>query len=328
MGELYVCAPDYLNGLYDPVRIVLQLLLKFLRNSEHRGRTERIPCMDAHGIDVFNEADGNHVVFGVSDDLEFQFFPSQDCFFNQNLAYEACRYSPSCNCSQFFFVVSDPPSCAAQGIGRPYHYRISKPVCDREGLVDTVGGIGDRNRYTEFVHGILEFNAVFAPFDGIRLDAYDPDVVFCQDSLAGKFRRKIEPCLASKVREKGLRFFLFDNFLYRFDGERFNICGICCAWVGHDRGGIRVYENDLIACRSEGLACLSSRIVELACLPDNDGTGSYYQDFIDAWYLVFHGCACPSWENLTRASYQRDSVVSSVFERGPDLRSQSSFRDE
>ena len=36
------------------------------------------PVCDAHWVNVFNEADGDHVVFGVAYDFKLEFFPAGD----------------------------------------------------------------------------------------------------------------------------------------------------------------------------------------------------------------------------------------------------------
>ena len=45
--------------------------------------------MDAHRIHVFDETDGDQLVFGVADDLQLQLLPAEHRFFDQDLADEA-----------------------------------------------------------------------------------------------------------------------------------------------------------------------------------------------------------------------------------------------
>ena len=89
VGELYVGAADNLYGLYNLVSLFLQTLLAFLGNSKHRSRTERISGMYAQGVDILDEAHGNHIVVGIADDLKFKLFPAQDGFFYQDLSHKA-----------------------------------------------------------------------------------------------------------------------------------------------------------------------------------------------------------------------------------------------
>jgi hypothetical protein len=44
--------------------------------------------------------------------------------------------------------------------------------------------------------------------------------------------------------------------------------------IGHDRGRIRVHEDDLVAFLAQRLAGLHAGIIELAALPDHDRAGA------------------------------------------------------
>ena len=45
--------------------------------------------MDAHGIHVFDETDGDHLVFGVTDDFQLQLLPAEHRFLDEDLADHA-----------------------------------------------------------------------------------------------------------------------------------------------------------------------------------------------------------------------------------------------
>jgi hypothetical protein len=45
--------------------------------------------MHAHGVDVLDEADGDHLVLGVADDLQLQLFPAQHRFLDEDLVDQA-----------------------------------------------------------------------------------------------------------------------------------------------------------------------------------------------------------------------------------------------
>ena len=50
--------------------------------------------MHPHGVDVFDEADGDHLVFGIPHHFQFQFFPAQDRFFDQDLSDQRLAERP------------------------------------------------------------------------------------------------------------------------------------------------------------------------------------------------------------------------------------------
>ena len=62
--------------------------------------------MDPHGINVFNETDGDFLTFGVADDFKLQLFPAEDAFFDQNLTDETCGKSSADHITQFFHIVA------------------------------------------------------------------------------------------------------------------------------------------------------------------------------------------------------------------------------
>ena len=51
--------------------------------------------------------------------------------------------------------------------------------------------------------------------------------------------------------------------------------------IGHDRGRVRIDEDDAIALLAQRLARLHPGIVELASLPDNNGPRADDQDRVD-----------------------------------------------
>ena len=52
---------------------------------------ERVAGVHAHGVDVLDEADGDHLVLGVADDLQLQLLPAQHRLLDQDLARSGWR---------------------------------------------------------------------------------------------------------------------------------------------------------------------------------------------------------------------------------------------
>ena len=69
MSPLHVRSTDYLDCLYDLVGLLLKTLLNLLGDSQHRSGTEGVSCVNADWVDVLDEADSNHVVLRVTDNL-------------------------------------------------------------------------------------------------------------------------------------------------------------------------------------------------------------------------------------------------------------------
>jgi len=84
-------------------------------------------------------------------------------------------------------------------------------------------------------------------FDRVRFNADDADAVFCEHTRLGELRGEVEACLTAQVRQEGVGPLLFDDFRQGLYGQRLDIRDIRHAGIGHDGGGIRVDQHDLVA---------------------------------------------------------------------------------
>ena len=290
VGELDVRPADDADGLDDVVGILLEALLEFWADGEHRGRAVGIARVDAHGVDVFDEADGDHLVLGVPDDLQLQLLPAQDRFLDEDLADEAGGDAAAGHDPQFLDVVDEAAAGAAHGVGRADHDRVAEGGGDLLRLLDGVGRLALRHVDAEAVHLRLEGDPVFAPFDGIHLDADHLHAVFLQDPGLVQLGGQVEARLAAQVREDRIGALVFDDLRQGLEVQGFDVGHIGHAGVGHDRGRIGIDEDDFVAELAQGLAGLGAGVVELAGLADDDGTGTDDQDFVDI-AAFGHGCS-------------------------------------
>ncbi len=87
MGKLDIRPSDDLDGLHDVIRVFLELLLQFPVYGQHRCGTERVPRVDPHGVHVFDETHGDHLILGVPHHLKLELFPAEDGLFDEYLPY-------------------------------------------------------------------------------------------------------------------------------------------------------------------------------------------------------------------------------------------------
>ncbi len=92
--------------------------------------------------------------------------------------------------------------------------------------------------------------------------------------MLGKIHRAVQRGLAAHGRQNRIRAFLSDNAFHHLAGNRLNICHIGCLGVRHNRRGVAVDENDLIAFLAKSLTGLRAGIVEFAGLADDNRTRS------------------------------------------------------
>ena len=80
--KLHVRSADDADIFHDLIGLILQPALHRRRNGEHRRGAEGIAGVDAHRIDIFDEADGNHIALCVADNLQLKLFPAENGFFH------------------------------------------------------------------------------------------------------------------------------------------------------------------------------------------------------------------------------------------------------
>ena len=182
MGKLYIGTADDLYRFYNLISLFLKTLLAFLGNGQHGSGAEGIAGVYTQRIDVFDEADGDHVVVFVTDYFQLQLFPAQNGFFYQYLAHQTGLQASGADHFQFFFVVYQTAAGAAHGIGGTEYDRISQLVCNGQGFVNTVGNLASGHLDAKFIHGFFEFDTVFSALNGIYLYTNDFYVVFVQNA--------------------------------------------------------------------------------------------------------------------------------------------------
>ena len=84
----------------------------------------------------------------------------------------------------------------------------------------------------------------------------------------------IQGGLAAKSGEECVWLLLGDDLFDDLGSDRFDVGAISEFGIGHDRGGVAVDQNDLIALFPEGFAGLDAGVVKLAGLTDDDGARS------------------------------------------------------
>ena len=148
--------------------------------------------MNAERIDIFDKAYSDHIVFGVTDNFQLQFFPSKDRLFYQNLTYQAGLQTSGAYGFQFFYIIYQTAACSTHGVSRTQNNRISQSISDLKRLIHAVRNIASCHLDTQTVHRLLKFNTVLTTLDRIHLNTDDFHTVFVQDPFFCKFRTKIQ----------------------------------------------------------------------------------------------------------------------------------------
>ena len=230
--------------------------------------------MDPHGVDVFDEADGDHLIFRVADDFQFEFLPTLDRFFDQHLSDDTGRKTPRRHFTELVHIVNEPSSGTAHRIGGPHDRRQADTPENGLRLLQRVRDFALGHGNAQTIHRVFEGLSVLAAFDGVDLDADHLHAVFFQHARLVQLGGEVQSRLTAKIRQQCIRPLFLDDFGHCLDRKRFDVRHVGRSGVGHDRGRVGVGQNDLVAETPQRLARLRAGIVEFTRLTDDDRTGT------------------------------------------------------
>lgn len=177
MGKLHVGAADDAYGFHNPHGLLLKPHLQLFGNGQHGGGAEAVAGVYPQRVDVFDEADGDHLSLAVPDNLQLQLFPTQDGLLHQHLPYDGGLDAPADDGLQLLIVVDEASACAAHGEGRTDHDGVAQLLYDRLCLFHGIGRSAPGHIDPQLLHSFLESDPVLAPLDGVDLNADDLYVI-------------------------------------------------------------------------------------------------------------------------------------------------------
>jgi hypothetical protein len=182
---------------------------------------------------------------------------------------------------------------AAHGERWAHHQRVAEVEGEGLRLVDRLRDVRARDIRPGLDDQVLEELAVFALADGFDLRTDELDAVLLEDARVVQGDRRVQRGLPAKSREHGIRPLLDDDRLDDLGGDGLDVRRVGEARVGHDRGRVRVHEDDAHPLGAQHAAGLGARVVELGRLADDDRTGSDDEDAVDvvalghqAWFSL------------------------------------------
>ena len=233
--------------------------------------------MHADGIEVLHAAYGDRGVVGVAHDLELYLLEALDALFHQHLPHGRELQGVLHDLAKLLLVLGKAAARAAQRERGTQHHGIADDLRRLLRLLDAVSDLRGNDRLAYAHAHLLKFFAVLRHFDTFKRRSEQFNVAFVQNTAVRELHREVEPRLAAKGGDDGVRALVADDPRDIFEGERLHIYLVRHHLVRHDGGGVGVGEHHFVALFLQGYARLRARIVELRRLPDDDGAGAYDQ---------------------------------------------------
>ncbi len=311
-GELDVAAAGVHADLADDGDgDVAQALVFAVRQGQGGGHRDGVAGVHAHGVEVLDGTDDNHVVVLVPHHLELVFLPAEDALFEQHLAGGAVLQALADDPAEVGFVVGEAGAEAAHGEGGPHDHRVAEVFSGGEGLVNGVDDVAAGRLRTAAFHDALELFAVFAEFDRRDVRADQFHVVLFQHAVLVQRDGGVEGRLAAQGGQDRVGAFLGDDLLHHLGGDGLHVGGIGELGVGHDGGRVGVDQDNAQAFLLEDAESLRAGVVELGGLADHDGAGTDDQDALKVSSLghYFLSSVLESVEGLVSAAAVGDTAV-------------------
>ena len=237
--ELHVRSAYDADRLDDLEGVALQALLELLVDREERCRAEAVARMHADGVDVLDEAHGDHLVLRVANNLDLKLLPVEDGLLDEALVSERGVEAAGADRAQLLDVVAEAAARAAHRVCGPDDHGIADlPLDEIDSILDGVDDSAARGLDTELLHRLLEHLAILAALDGAEVHADHLHAVLVEDALLGELHGKVEARLPAEVRQNGIGPLLLDYLLETRLVERFNVRGVRHHRVRHDRGRV------------------------------------------------------------------------------------------
>lgn len=142
-----------------------------------------------------------------------------------------------------------------------------------------------------FFYCDIEVMMVFGFINGVGGGVNYGDVEFFQYVLLFQFQCVVQCGLVVYGWQYCIWMFFFNDFVYYFLVNWFDVGGIGYFWVGYDGGWVGVYQNDVIVFFVQGFICLSVGVVKFICLIDNNWVCVQNQDVFYIcmfWYGFYY----------------------------------------
>ena len=234
-----------------------------------------IAGVNAHRIEILDRANNDAVVGLVADDLHLEFLPAEHALLDQHLVGRRSVDAALDDVDELALGIGEATAGATHGEARADDRRQANVIERLQRLRQRLDLMRTRRSETDLGHRLAEELAVFGLVDRLRSGADHLDLVAVEDAHFLQAEGAVERRLSAHCRQqreaarRGVAL-LGDDLGDDLGGDRLYIGPVRHLGIGHDRGRVRVDEDDAVPFRPQSLAGLRSRIVEFARLADDD----------------------------------------------------------
>ena len=264
----------------DPDGGIAHGLVLLVGQGLRRSDSDRIARVHPHGIEILDGADDDDIVVQVAHHLELELLPAENGLLYQDLRNRTQIEAPPDDALELLRVVRDPATRPAQGVGGPNDGRIAQAVDQSRGLFDGVDEMPGGHFQPRLVHRLLEQLPILRRADRLEPGPDQLHAVLFEHPGLGQLHRPVQSRLSAHGGQEGIRSLDLDDLGAGLGGDGLHVGPVRRLRVGHDRGGIAVDEDDLVALLAQGLAGLRAGVVELTGLADDDRTGTDEHDLV------------------------------------------------
>ena len=242
--------------------------------------------MNPHWIEVLDRADDHAVVIAVTHDFELELFPAGDARLDQNLTDRAHRDSLRCEMRELVERRRNARAPAAENVGRANDARQANCFQHAHCFIERMRNSACRYGQTNFDHRFLELPAIFRGRNRLGVCADQFGRAGHPDEASLEQRHcNIECGLAAHRGQHGVGALALDDPCNNLGSERLDVRRVSEVGVRHDRGWIRIGEDDAVTLIAQDPTSLRAAVIEFAGLTNHDRSATDDQNAVDVGAL-------------------------------------------
>ena len=234
--------------------------------------------MNAQRVEVFHACHREAVVVGIADYLEFNFLPTLQRLFYQNLLGESERAFGQFN--EGFLVRTNTASQSTQSISRAHHHGVANLAGCLQCVLHALHSVALRSLHRNLVQLLHKEVTVFGVHNRLNGSTQHTHAIFLKNSVLVEFRTAVQRRLSAECQQNAVGTFFLDDFFHEIRSYRQEINLIGDTFRCLDSSNVRVYQNRTDTFFAQRLQRLRTGIVKLSGLTNLERTRTQDKHFL------------------------------------------------